>query len=56
MDGNRDDRLTFEEVVASGEFKNEKLAKAVFEALDADGNEELVIPEYLRVWGRWARN
>ena len=56
MDVNRDDRLTFKEIVASGKFKDEKLAKAVFEALDSDGDEELVIPEYLRVWGRWARS
>ena len=26
----------------------------MFKALDKDGNGELVIPEYLRVWGRWA--
>ena len=56
MDTDRDGRLTFKEIVATGKFKDEKLAKAVFEALDSDGDEELVIPEYLRVWGRWARS
>ena len=56
IDVNRDGRLTFKELVAAGKFKDEKLTKAVFEALDSDGNEELVIPEYLRVWGRWARS
>jgi Ca2+-binding EF-hand superfamily protein len=34
----------------------EDLSKAVFDEFDADGNDELVIPEYLRVWGQWARN
>jgi hypothetical protein len=31
------------------------LSKAVFNEFDTDGNGELVIPEYLPVWGRWAR-
>ena len=33
----------------------DNLSKAVFNEFDTDGNGELVIPEYLRVWGRWAR-
>ena len=33
----------------------EALSKAVFDEFDTDGNGELVIPEYLQVWGRWAR-
>jgi Ca2+-binding EF-hand superfamily protein len=33
----------------------EDLSKAVFGAFDTDGDGELLIPEYLRVWGRWAR-
>ena len=33
----------------------ETLSKAVFNEFDTDGNGELVDPEYLRVWGRWAR-
>ena len=56
MDVNRDGRLTFKELAAARKFKDEKLGKAVFEALDSNGNEELVIAEYLRVWGRWARS
>jgi Ca2+-binding EF-hand superfamily protein len=31
------------------------LSKAGFDEFDTDGSGELVIPEYLRVWGRWAR-
>jgi beta-glucanase (GH16 family)/Ca2+-binding EF-hand superfamily protein len=34
----------------------EDLSKAVFNEFDMDGNGELLIPEYLRVWGRWARS
>ena len=56
MDTDRDSQLTEKEIVASGKFKDEELAKAVFKALDTNGDGKLVIPEYLRVWGRWARS
>ena len=55
LDANKDTKLTAKEIIASGKFEDEKLAQAVFKALDVDGNKSLVIPEYLRVWGRWAR-
>ena len=55
LDANKDNKLTAKEIIASGKFEDEKLAQAVFKALDVDGNKSLVIPEYLRVWGRWAR-
>jgi hypothetical protein len=55
MDTNRDNRLTEKEMIAGGHFKNEKLAKAVFKALDINDDGRLIIPEYLRVWGGWAR-
>ena len=44
------------EFLASGKLKDRKLAKGVFKALDTNGDGELVIPEYLRVWGKWTRN
>ena len=55
LDANKDNKLSAKEIIACGKFKDEKLAQAVFKALDIDGNKSLVIPEYLRVWGRWAR-
>jgi hypothetical protein len=55
LDANRDGKLAAKEIVASGKFKDEKLALEVFKTLDVDGNGSLVIPEYLRVFGRWAR-
>ena len=55
LDANRDNKLTAKEIITSGKFKDEKLAQAVFKTLDVDGNKSLIIPEYLRVWGRWAR-
>ena len=56
MDADGDGRLTAGELGASGKLKDRVLAQAVFKALDTDGNGEIVIPEYLRVWGRWARS
>ncbi len=55
MDGNRNGQLTRAEFMASKRIKDTKLAAAIFKALDTNGNGELVIPEYLRVWGKWAR-
>ena len=56
MDADRDGRLSEVELVGSGRLEDESLAREVFDALDSDGDGELVIPEYLRVWGRWARS
>ena len=56
MDADGDRRLTVDELVGSGKLRDEALARDVFRALDTDDNGTLVIPEYLRVWGRWARS
>jgi len=42
--------------MASKRVRDPKLAEAIFKALDTNNNGELVIPEYLRVWGQWARH
>ena len=55
MDGNRNGQLTRAEFIASKRIKDPKLGAAIFKALDTNNNGELVIPEYLRVWGKWAR-
>ena len=55
MDGNRNGQLTRAEFIASKRIKDPKLEAAIFKALDTNNNGELVIPEYLRVWGKWAR-
>lgn len=56
MDADGDGRLTAEELVGSGKLEDKELAEAVFKALDTNGDGALNIPEYLRVWGRWARS
>jgi len=56
MDTDQNGRLTALEFIKTGKIKDQQLAKEIFSALDTDGNKELIIPEYLRVWGKWARN
>ena len=56
MDANSDNKLTERELLDSGKLNDKRLARGVFKALDTNGNGELIIPEYLRVWGRWARH
>jgi len=56
MDTNRDNRVSAKELTSKSKITDEKVAIAVFKALDSNGNQTLVIPEYLRVWGRWARS
>ena len=55
MDEDGDGRVTQKEFLGHSGLP-EDLSKAVFNEFDTDGNGELVIPEYLRVWGRWARS
>jgi len=54
-DRNEDGKITKAEFVAESPLKDKQLASAVFDALDTDGNGMITIPEYLRVWGGWAR-
>ena len=57
MDDNKDGAIQRQEFI---EHTTERLSSAeparqVFAALDTDGSGEITIPEYLRVWGKWAR-
>ncbi|MEC7582713.1 MAG: hypothetical protein VYE77_00215 [Planctomycetota bacterium] len=56
LDADRDRRVTEREFLAGEQLEDEELARRVFQALDSNGDGELVVPEYLRVWGRWARS
>jgi len=55
MDKDGDGKVTQKEFLGHSGLP-EDLSKPVFNEFDTDGNGELVIPEYLRVWGRWARS
>ncbi len=56
MDANKDNKLTAKELLASKKIADEELAGEVFKALDTNSDGSLVTPEYLRVWGVWARS
>jgi endonuclease YncB( thermonuclease family) len=56
MDADSDGRVRRQEMLKHGTINDANLADAVFTSLDIDANGELVIPEYLRVWGSWARH
>ena len=56
MDADGDGRVRRQEMLKHGTINEVNLADAVFTSLDTDANGELVIPEYLRVWGSWARH
>jgi Ca2+-binding EF-hand superfamily protein len=55
VDEDGDGKVTRKEFIGHSGLP-EDLSEAVFDEFDADGSGELVIPEYLRVWGRWARS
>lgn len=55
MDANRDGTVSRNEFLKSGIVRDEQLSAEIFKALDANQDGKLLIPEYLKVWGRWAR-
>lgn len=55
MDEDRDGVVRMEEFIQNCRIEKNQ-AKKIFYALDSDGNRMIPIPEYLRVWGRWARS
>jgi Ca2+-binding EF-hand superfamily protein len=57
MDEDRDGFISQNEFLSrTDSVLGESLAKEVFDAFDLNENGSLMIPEYLRVWGFWARS
>jgi len=56
MDGNRDGRITKIEFVKMAGIIDESIAAEIFGLLDTNSDGETFIPEYLRIWGGWARS
>jgi len=54
-DANKDGKISRDEFVVGTGLGDNPLAAAVFDALDTNGDGTTTIPEYLRVWGGWAR-
>ena len=55
MDANQDGTLTKQEFLFNTITKDTELAAKIFEKLDTNQDHKLNIPEYLRTWGKWAR-
>jgi len=54
-DADKNGKVTRDEFVAGCPIKDKALAVAVYDALDTNCDAVITIPEYLRVWGGWAR-
>ena len=54
IDANQNGILTALELLKTGKIKDNQLAKEIYSALDTNNNKKLIIPENLRVWGKWA--
>lgn len=55
MDEDKDGTVRRNEFIKNVMMENKELAEQVFEALDVNRDDKLSTPEYLRVWGQWAR-
>lgn len=57
MDDDKDGVIQRAEFIknTTGKLSDATLARQVFGALDTNNNGEILVPEYLRVWGKWAR-
>lgn len=57
MDDDKDGTIRSAEFIkhATAKLGTADLTRDVFAALDTNNNGEIVVPEYLQVWGRWAR-
>lgn len=54
-DSDKSRSISKAEFVDGCPLEDKKLAAAVFDALDTTGDGSINVPEYLRVWGHWAR-
>ncbi len=54
-DADKNGKVTRAEFVKGSAVEDKKLAGAVYDALDTTGDGVITFPEYLRVWGVWAR-
>ncbi|MDG1896733.1 MAG: hypothetical protein P8J37_17660 [Fuerstiella sp.] len=55
MDADGSGRVSSKEFLDNSRVSDEQTARQIFRLLDTDKSGDLVTPEYLRVWGAWAR-
>jgi Ca2+-binding EF-hand superfamily protein len=54
-DADKNGKVTRAEFIDGSPLKDKLLAAAVFDSFDSNRDNTISIPEYLRVWGGWAR-
>ncbi|MBT3199456.1 MAG: hypothetical protein HN350_06025 [Phycisphaerales bacterium] len=54
-DTDKNGKVTRTEFIKGSPIKDKALAGKVYDALDTNSDKIITIPEYLRVWGSWAR-
>lgn len=54
-DANKDGKITQAEFATYFSTKDKTIVETVFVGLDSDKNGSITVPEYLKVWGIWAR-
>ena len=55
MDEDSSGRVSLQEFVGNSRIGDSQTARQIFRLLDTDKSGDLITPEYLRVWGAWAR-
>jgi Ca2+-binding EF-hand superfamily protein len=56
LDSDKNSSISKEEFVNNCPIKDKNLAAFVFAELDINNDGQTITPEYLRVWGKWARS
>ena len=55
FDTDKNGKVSADEFIKNAPLCDKELAGEIFKKLDTDGSKDLIIPEYLKVWGNWAR-
>ncbi len=55
FDADKNGKVTINEFIKNSPLSDKALAEEIFKKLDIDKSKDLIVPEYLRVWGNWAR-
>ncbi|MCP4608160.1 MAG: hypothetical protein GY845_05545 [Planctomycetes bacterium] len=56
FDSDKNGSISKDEFVNNCPIKDKNLVAIVFAELDINNDDQTVIPEYLRIWGKWARS
>ncbi len=55
FDADKNGKVSADEFIKESPLGDKALAEEIFKKLDIDKSKDLIVPEYLGVWGNWAR-